>query len=157
MATCNSGKTVPPHGTGKDEAKSSLPPLASEQGDRPDVYPGRCQVTQTVAYLCMLAACIVVFCAFLTQYVAFELYGQTPWFSGDVNPPELAGDTRDIIMGVFIDTPALVYCVVPILMLIVTRTAIVNGSVSRLFAIAWVVLLGLLALGFLEFLIAIDD
>lgn len=33
---CNSGKTEPPHGTAKKQARSCLPPLASEKGNRPD-------------------------------------------------------------------------------------------------------------------------
>ena len=153
METGNSEKTVSSHGTGKDEARDSLPPLASEQGDRPDVSPGRCQVPHTVAYLCMLAACIVVLCAFLAQHAVYEYYAdQDIWLSGPGASYELAGDTYDIIMGVFIDTPPLLYCAVPVLMLIVTA----DTKVSRVFVVAWLVLLGLLALGFWEFLNVID-
>lgn len=36
--TCNTGTTEPPHTTAKNEARNCLSPLASEKGNRPDVF-----------------------------------------------------------------------------------------------------------------------
>ena len=41
IETCNSGKTEPRHGAAKNEARSCVPPLATEKGNRPDLFPSR--------------------------------------------------------------------------------------------------------------------